>query len=109
MTYNSRLYNLDHCTYRCQYHLVWITKYRGKVLGTTYIKQELKRIFKSIAKWKGLSIMSWHIGDEHIHILSTIAKLCDQESWLTHLRGLQTNQEIFDYIKETNTLLSDLL
>ena len=72
MTKNIRLYQLDHCTYVCQYHLVWITKYRGKVLTDIYIKQELKRIFKSIARWKNLGILAWHIGDEHIHLYAII-------------------------------------
>lgn len=36
-------------------------------MADTYIKQELKRIFKFIAKWKGFKIIEWHIGDEHIH------------------------------------------
>lgn len=67
-TTNGRLYNLDHYTYICQYHLVWITKYRGKIMADIYIKQELKRIFKMIAKWKGFQIIAWHIGDEHIHL-----------------------------------------
>jgi len=68
----GRLYNLDHCTYTCQYHLVFVTKYRGKVLADIYIKLELKRIFKVIAKWKGFQILSWHIGDEHIHLFVII-------------------------------------
>lgn len=71
-TTNGRLYQLDHCTYTCQYHLVWVTKYRGKVMADVYIKQELKRIFKAIAKWKKFRILSWHIGDEHIHMYLTI-------------------------------------
>ena len=71
-TNDSRLYNLDHCTYVCQYHLVWSTKYRGKVLADIYIKQEFKRIFKMLAKWKGLKILAWHIGDEHIHLYTII-------------------------------------
>lgn len=65
---NGRLYNLSHCTWRCQYHLVWTPRYRGKVLADNYIKQELKRMFKSICKWKGYRIRAWHIGDEHIHL-----------------------------------------
>jgi len=65
---NDRLYNLSHCSYLCQYHLVWCPKYRGKVMADTFIKQEIKRIFKTIAQWKGLTIRSWHIGDEHIHL-----------------------------------------
>ena len=63
-----KVYQLSHCTYVYQYHIVWTPRYRGKVLGDNYIKQELKRIFKFIAKWKGLTLVQWHIGDEHIHL-----------------------------------------
>ena len=69
---NGRMYNLSHCTYTCKYHIIWTPKYRGKVLASIFIKQELKRIFKSIAKWKGFVIHAWHIGDDHIHLYITI-------------------------------------
>jgi len=63
-----KLYHLEHCTYLCQYHLVWTPKYRGKVLVSKYIKDELKRIIKLICRWKHWQIKAWHIGDEHIHL-----------------------------------------
>ena len=66
------IYQLNHCTYHCSYHLVWTPRYRGKVLADIFIKQELKRMFKQIANWKGLTILAWHIGDEHIHLHITI-------------------------------------
>ena len=69
---NGRIYTLSHCTYTCQYHIVWTPKYRGKILADIYIKQEFKRIFKSIAKWKEFTIHAWHIGDDHIHLYITI-------------------------------------
>lgn len=62
------LYQLEHCTYHCSYHIVWTPRYRGKVLADNYIKQELRRMFNQIANWKGLRIYAWHIGDEHIHL-----------------------------------------
>lgn len=68
MSRNYLLYQLEHCTYHCSYHIVWTPRYRGKVLADTYIKQELKRMFKQIAKWKQLTIYAWHVGDEHIHL-----------------------------------------
>lgn len=71
--FNGRLYHLSHCTYDCRYHLVFAPRYREKVLADNYIKQELKRIFKSIAKWKNFKIHAWHIGDDHIHIYFTIS------------------------------------
>ncbi|MCF7820617.1 MAG: IS200/IS605 family transposase [Candidatus Pacebacteria bacterium] len=67
-----RLYQLSHCKYRCQYHLVWIPRYREKVMADNYIKAELGRIFKTIAKWKGFKIQAWHIGDDHIHLVVDI-------------------------------------
>lgn len=69
---NRRLYQLSHCTYTCEYHVVWTPKYRGKVLADKYIKDELKRIFKQICVWKGFLIRAWHIGDEHIHLYVSI-------------------------------------
>ena len=68
MAYQRNLYQLEHSTYQCSYHIVWTTKYRGKVLVDIYIKQEIKRMFKQIANWKGLRIYAWHVGDEHIHL-----------------------------------------
>ncbi|MCI0680231.1 transposase, partial [bacterium] len=67
----ARLYQLSHCTYVCKYHLVWTPKYRGKVLADRYIKQELKRIFKFIARWKGFVIEAWYVGDDLQYIYKT--------------------------------------
>jgi putative transposase len=69
---NRRLYQLDHCTWRCIFHLVWTPRYRGKVLADKYIKTELKRIFKLILQWKGFGLEGWHVGDEHIHLVLII-------------------------------------
>jgi putative transposase len=69
---NGRLYQLDHCTYTCQYHIVWSTKYRQKFFTTDYSKNEVKKMLKSICKWKGFLIHSWHIGEEHVHLFITI-------------------------------------
>ena len=69
---NHLYYVLDHCTYDCQYHIVWTPRYRGKVLADKYIKDELKREFKQICQWKNFIMKSWHIGDEHIHLFLII-------------------------------------
>jgi putative transposase len=41
-------------------------------LTDNYIKAELQRIFKQIAKWKSFKIHAWHIGDDHIHLYFSI-------------------------------------
>lgn len=62
-----RLYNLSHCTYVCQYHLVWVVKYRQK-LFTDYLRRQLKLLIKSVAKWKKIQILQWHVSDDHVHL-----------------------------------------
>ena len=69
---NGRLYQLNHCTYRCKYHLVWVTKYRQDFFSSPYNKKVLKKMLSSICKWKGLTIHGWCIASDHIHLHITI-------------------------------------
>jgi putative transposase len=41
-------------------------------LGHPHTKTELKRMIRYIAKWKGLKVHAWHIGEEHIHLYVSI-------------------------------------
>lgn len=59
---------LSHCYYDLKYHLVWTPKYRGKVLNTNKIREELTRIFESICKWKHWEIIEMSIQEDHIHM-----------------------------------------
>lgn len=59
---------LSHCFYELKYHLVWTPKYRGKVLVDKKIKDELRRIFESVCKWKRWEIIELNIQDDHIHL-----------------------------------------
>ena len=64
---------LSHCFYDLKYHLVWTPKYRGKVLAADIVKNELRRIFETICKWKHWEVVELNIQDDHIHfcILTT--------------------------------------
>lgn len=37
-----------------------------------YIQEQMKRMIKSICRWKGFEVESWHIGEEHIHLYISI-------------------------------------
>jgi len=69
MSVNKRtIKTLSHSFYDLKYHIVFTPKYRGKVLATPKVKQELKRIFESITKWKRWEIIELNIQDDHIHL-----------------------------------------
>jgi putative transposase len=92
---NRRIYQLDHCTYRCEYHIVWVCKYRVKALADNYIKQEMGRIIKQICRWKGFMLRAWHLGDEHIHLVISIPpkySIADEHITRNYVRDQQHHQ-----------------
>ena len=60
---------LSHCYYEMKYHLVWTPKYRGKVLGPQKVKDELRRTFETITRWKHWEIIELNIQEDHIHMI----------------------------------------
>ena len=60
---------LSHCYYEMKYHFVWTPKYRGKVLTTKRIKDEVRRTFESICKYKHWEIIELNVQDDHIHLI----------------------------------------
>ena len=66
--------NLKHartCVYNVNYHIVWSTKYRKKVL-TKDIAEYLKELFQEIAVDKEFEVVMAEIGEmDHIHIFAS--------------------------------------
>lgn len=54
--------------YSIQYHLVWCTKYRKKVL-IELIEESLKTILNDIATEQKINILTMETNNDHIHML----------------------------------------
>ncbi|MGN0005026.1 MAG: IS200/IS605 family transposase [Candidatus Gastranaerophilaceae bacterium] len=56
------------CVYNVNYHIVWCTKYRKKILAPE-ITNELKQLLNDIAEEKGFIIQECEVGnDDHVHL-----------------------------------------
>lgn len=55
------------CVYNTNYHFVWSTKYRRKIL-IDKIADDLKLLHEKIAKEKGVTIVSQEIMPDHVHL-----------------------------------------
>ena len=62
---------LSHSVWECKYHIVWIPKYRKKVLYGQ-IRQYLGEIFHDLARQKECTIEEGHLMSDHVHILISI-------------------------------------
>ena len=71
--------NLNHSTWECKYHVVWIPKYRKKSIFRE-LRPFLGEVFRSLAEQKGCHIEEGHIMSDHVHMLISIPpkyRVCD--------------------------------
>ena len=57
-----------HAVYELKYHLVWVPKYRARILGGE-VDRYLKEVFEQIAEEYGFHIITVEIMEDHVHIL----------------------------------------
>ena len=63
--------SLCHTRWDCKYHIVWIPKYRRKVLYGR-LRRELVDVFHDLARQKDSRILEGHLQPDHIHMLISI-------------------------------------
>jgi putative transposase len=61
----------SHATYRCEYHFVWIPKYRYQVL-VKEIKHRLKEILIELCDWLDIDIIEGAIASDHVHMYLSV-------------------------------------
>lgn len=67
-----RLHKAAHTVYKTQYHIVWKTRYRRKILVTgikSYLKIKLQEIRKYYPDWEDIEI---EIKKDHVHLYMVI-------------------------------------
>ena len=58
----------SHTTYRIEYHFVWVTKYRHKVLGGD-VAERLRELVRQTCERSEIEILSGVVSPDHVHIL----------------------------------------
>jgi putative transposase len=62
---------LSHTKWECKYHVVFIPKYRRKVLYGQ-VRQYLGEVFRELARQKESRIEEGHLQADHVHMLLSI-------------------------------------
>jgi len=78
--------SLSHSKWTCKYHVVFIPKYRKKVLYGK-IREFLKRHFHELASYKGCKIESGHLVQDHVHMVISIPPKHPVAAIVGYLKG----------------------
>jgi len=62
---------LKHSTWECKYHIVFIPKYRKKVLYGQ-VRRELGTVLRELVKQKESEVIEGHLMVDHVHMLVSI-------------------------------------
>lgn len=67
-----RIRQQNHSVYQIQYHIVWGTKYRRKILKSYVRKELIKSLYKVQRKYPDWYFHKINTGSDHVHILMEI-------------------------------------
>ena len=84
---------LNHTTWECKYHLVWIPKYRKKAIYGE-LRKYLGEVFRELALQKESSIIEGHLMGDHVHILISIPPKYAVSQVVGYIKGKSYSHKI---------------
>ena len=78
--------SLAHTKWNCKYHLIWIPKYRRKVIYGKY-RTAIGQIIRQLCEYKGIEIVEANACVDHIHMLAKIPPKYSVSSIVGYLKG----------------------
>ena len=77
---------LCHTKWECKYHVVWIPKYRRKVLYGQ-LRRHLGELLHGLARQKESQILEGHLCMDHIHLLISVPPKYSVSQVVGYLKG----------------------
>ena len=77
---------LSHVVYQCTYHVVWVPKYRYRIL-TGAVAELMDRDIRLLCEWKDVEVLELNIQADHIHALFSIPPKIAISTFMGFLKG----------------------
>lgn len=77
---------LSHVVYQCTYHVVWVPKYRYRIL-TGAVAELMDRDIRMLCEWKDVEVLELNIQPDHVHAVLSIPPKISVSSFMGFLKG----------------------
>ena len=81
--------SLSHTKWKCQYHIVFIPKYRKKQLYGR-LKEDVRERISTLCKYKDVEIVEGAVCPDYVHICVSIPPKLSVSSFMGYLKGKST-------------------
>ena len=82
----SRFRKLSQTIWHCQYHIVWVPKYRYRVL-TGPIAMEVNRCIRAFSEQQRCEIVELNIQVDHVHLLAMVPPKVSISDYVGTIKG----------------------
>jgi len=97
---DNQLHRSPHCVYSINYHLVWIPRYRKKVLGGP-IADRLKILLAEIASQSGFELLAVEVMSDQVHWFVSARPKFSSAEVVRYFKGISSRRlkQEFDYLR----------
>ena len=81
--------SISHTRWKCQYHIVFIPKYRKKVLYGK-VREDIREILNTLCKYKNVEIVAGAVCVDHVHLSVAIPPKLSISNFMGYLKGKST-------------------
>ncbi len=78
--------SLSHTRWKCQYHIVFIPKYRRKVMYGK-VRADIREIIKVLCRYKKVEIIEGAVCLDHVHLCVSIPPKMAVSEFMGYLKG----------------------
>jgi putative transposase len=92
----------QHVKYNINYHIVWIPKYRKKLLANQRVKEVLTDILKGQSEQRGWKVLALEIMPDHLHLFLSVPPSIAVADVVNLLKGNTSRQLrlVFPFLKQ---------
>lgn len=82
----SKYKKQSHVVYKCDYHIVWVPKYRFRVL-TGEIGKIVDHDIRMLSEWLGCEVIELNVRIDHVHVVVSIPPKISVSTYLGTIKG----------------------
>jgi len=93
----SRFRKLSHTIWHCQYHLVWVPKYRYRILAGP-LRDAAEKGIHAIIGYCGCEVLELNVQKDHIHVVAMVPPKISISDLMGRVKG-QTSMKFFNQFR----------
>jgi putative transposase len=82
----SKYKRLSHVVYKCDYHIVWVPKYRYRIL-TGEVGKSVDEDIRKLSSWLGCEVVELNVRPDHVHVLVSIPPKISVSQYMGTIKG----------------------